>query len=650
MAKLSTILDQIDAGSMLLPEFQRGYVWNRDQVRGLMRSLYRSYPVGTLLIWETDTDAGAVRGHAGGDGVKQLLLDGQQRITSLYGVVRGKPPAFFEGNHQAFTGLRFNVEDETFEFYAPAKMRGDARWVDVTDLYVNGMEPQIEKLDQDPACRVRFSTYVRRLSRLDAILERDFHAEKIAGVDKGVDEVVDIFNKVNSGGTRLSKGDLALARACAKWPDARARLRHHLGAWLHAGYDLQLDWLLRNLNAVATGRAPLAALGDLEPETFRTSLDATAKYIAAFLDLVAARLGLDHGRVLMGRYAIPVVSRFQHLNGGSLGDTATQSRLLFWFVHSALWGRFTGSTETILAQDYETLATSGVPGLIASLERWRGGNLTVSPHDFRASSVGSRFYPLLYLLTRVGSARDFGNGLELRDQMLGRLASLQVHHIFPKAQLYARDHSRAEVNSVANFCFLTQASNLAIGKRLPQEYFPEVEAAHPGVLASQWVPMDRRLWRAERYLDFLEARRDLLSAAANGFLATLRDGESPVTPAALPRVAVVGEDADEDPAAVAVRRLAEELTALGMAEPDLNAEIADPETGRVLAVAEAYWPSGLQEGLGQPVVLELDPDEADLPRLQELGYDVYTSVDALAGFVHRRLRMVSGDVPTEATA
>src|SRR3954470_11499454 len=99
MAKLSAILDQVDAGTVLLPEFQRGYVWNRDQVRGLMRSLYRGYPVGGLLMWETEADTGAVRGTVSATGgVKQLLLDGQQRITSLYGVMRGKPPAFFEGD------------------------------------------------------------------------------------------------------------------------------------------------------------------------------------------------------------------------------------------------------------------------------------------------------------------------------------------------------------------------------------------------------------------------------------------------------------------------------------------------------------------------------------------------------------------------
>ena len=97
--KISTILDHIDSGHMALPEFQRGYVWNRDQVRGLFDSLYRRHPVGGLLVWATESMTAAHRGDGPlAAGVVKLLLDGQQRMTSLYGVVRGKPPKFFDGN------------------------------------------------------------------------------------------------------------------------------------------------------------------------------------------------------------------------------------------------------------------------------------------------------------------------------------------------------------------------------------------------------------------------------------------------------------------------------------------------------------------------------------------------------------------------
>lgn len=638
MAKLSVLLDQIDNGTVLLPEFQRGYVWNRDQVRGLMRSLYRGYPVGGLLLWETEPDQSSVRGDATGGGVRSLLLDGQQRITSLYGVIRGHAPTFFEGDASAFTGLRFNVEDESFEFYAPAKMRDDPRWVDVTRLFTTGLAPFFQEFGAVPD----FAVYLERLNRLQQLLEREFHEEKITGQDKDVEVVVDIFNRVNSGGTALSKGDLALAKICAHWPPARQVMRDHLTRWKDAGFDFSLDWLLRNATAVATGRAVFTALDTVSAADFETALAKSAGYVGNFLDAASGRLGLDHDQVLMGRYAVPVISRLLHLSpGGKFVDAVHRDKVLFWYVQSALWGRFAGSTETVLAQDYEVAKDAGIDGLIASLERWRGGNLEIRPHDFEASTRGSRFYPLLYMLTRVKGARDLGSGLELRAEMLGRHASLQVHHIFPKALLYKAKYERDQVNAIANFCFLTQDTNLVIGRRDPQEYFAEAEEKHPGVLASQWIPADPDLWRVERYPDFLAARRELLAQAVQSFLTELRNGTSAAVSADLRPVAVVTVEQD-DVRAAQVKAMAEELVRLGYAEPALDSEIADPVTGRALAVAEAFWPDGLQTGQGKPVVLELDPDVADLPRLEELGYEVFTSVDALLGYVARRNENAAG--------
>src|SRR5690625_228380 len=125
--KISTILDQIDMGSMALPEFQRGYVWNRGQVRELMASLYRRFPVGSLLVWETKRDKTISRGQDNIAENVKMLLDGQQRITSLYGIIRGKAPQFFDGDPKIFTDLYFHVEDEVFEFYGPMKDRKSTR-------------------------------------------------------------------------------------------------------------------------------------------------------------------------------------------------------------------------------------------------------------------------------------------------------------------------------------------------------------------------------------------------------------------------------------------------------------------------------------------------------------------------------------------
>jgi hypothetical protein len=223
--KISTILAYIDDGHIALPEFQRGYVWNRDQVRALFDSLYRRHPVGGLLVWGTESKTASHRGDGQlAAGVVKLLLDGQQRMTSLYGVVRGKPPKFFDGNQQAFTGLMFHLESEAFSFFQPMKMKGDPLWVDVTQLMrkgTAGLGEFVAKLITVPELMPKIGEYSARLGQLLGLTEIELHIEELTGTEKSLDVVVDIFNRVNSGGTKLSKGDLALAKICADWPEAR---------------------------------------------------------------------------------------------------------------------------------------------------------------------------------------------------------------------------------------------------------------------------------------------------------------------------------------------------------------------------------------------------------------------------------------------
>ncbi len=641
MTQVSALLGQIDSGTIVLPEFQRGYVWSRDQVRGLLRSLYLNYPVGGLLVWETRAGASGIR-HAEGDdaSVRTLLLDGQQRMTSLYGVVRGKAPEFFEGDDKAFLGLHFNVEDETFEFYGPMKMKGDPTWVDITSLFQDGLEPFINRFNE-PEHASKFAEYITRLTRLRGILDREFHLEKIVGEDKTIDVVVDIFNRVNSGGTKLSKGDLALAKIASRSPETRQLMRTELNRWQKAGYDFSLDWLLRNVTAVATGRALFVSLDGTTSKEFDQALKASIGYVDTILNALADRLGLDHGRVLLSRYAIPVLTLYLHMNGGSFPNAAQRDKALYWYIHAGMWGRFSSSVESRLAQDYETLSQKGLDGIIETLARTRGDSLQVNPSDFTGFGMGSRFYPMLYLMTRVSGAKDFGTGLDLKMNLLGRLSSLQVHHTFPKRPLYDAEYSRGEVNAVANFVFLTQETNLAISKTPPSEYMPKFEADNPGVLASQWIPLDQSLWEIDRYVDFLSARRILLANAANDFLQNLLMGNTSGM-AAIPRTGLV-EDLEPDPNAAAITVMLAQLSEHAVVPPLLDHQVDDPSTGARLCVAEAFWPDGLQPGRGEPVVLELNTEDSDIERLQAIGYRVFTSCSALLTYVAREAAIDAGE-------
>ncbi|MFM9453408.1 GmrSD restriction endonuclease domain-containing protein [Streptomyces europaeiscabiei] len=644
---ISQVLDKVDAGDIALPEFQRGYVWTRDQVRGFFQSLYRGYPIGGFLTWSTKAEGVQTRGgDSGRDGTIHLLLDGQQRVTTLYGVTRGRAPSFFEGNASALTGLHFNLQTEAFEFYAPAKMKDNPVWVDVTALFQSGLASQLLAVTQlangDADLQV---AYIERLNRITQIKDRSVHIDEVTGEDKTIDVVVEIFNRVNSGGTKLSKGDLALAAICAAWPAARPTMNQALQDWSTAGFSFKLDWLLRNVNAVITGEAQFSKLADVDVPAFRSGLAETIDSVSYLLNALGGRLGLDHGAVLSGRGALPVMSRLLHHHGGSFPDAMTRDRLFYWYVHSFLWGRHTGATETVLNQDLQALDDGGVDQLISVLRRSRGGHLAVGSDDFVGSSMGSRFYPLLYMLTRVYGAQDFVSGVPLRDGMLGRLSSLQVHHIFPKALLYKHDYSRAEVNAVANFCFLTQDTNLKIGAKEPAEYLEEIESRMPGALATQWIPMDRDLWKVSNYPDFLAARRALLARAANEFLQGLHDGPSPVALAdsraslttassAAPPDTAETDAADEVPG---LRALLSELREADLAAPELDSEVSDPHSGAAITVAAAFWPQGLWAEGGVPVVLAPDTTEEEQAALEAGDYRIFHSTDALRGYI-RNLR------------
>ena len=183
-------------------------------------------------------------------------------------------------------------------------------------------------------------------------------------------------------------------------------------------------------------------------------------------------------------------------------------------------------------------------------------------------SLGARFYPVLYALTRVGDAQDGGTGLALKHHIAGpHECALEVHHIFPRALLYREGFQKSQVNAVANFCFLTKGTNLQISDRPPAEYFAEIEERHPGAprltVDSRWTGS---CGRRRNYPRFLDERQRLLAEAANALLDDLLHDASaaePVGPATVAPVeatapaAVPGgiEDAEEEGGAPSHQRV-----------------------------------------------------------------------------------------------
>ncbi len=633
--KVETILDLIDVGEFSLPQFQRGYVWNRKQVRNFMSSLYRENPVGSLLIWVTDTTADTRGNSDTYQNASQLLVDGQQRITTLYGIARGKAPSFFEGDTRNFLNLYFHLDTEEFEFYGPIRMRDNPRWVSLTEVFRKGAGKYYGELLRSVPEQLD-DTDLDKLNQLHMILKKDFHIEKIT--NKDLDDVVDIFNEVNSGGTKLSSSDLALAKISAKRPQAREEMHQRLNKWGDDGYWFNLEWLLRGITTTVTGDSRYRAINDISADEFYSGLLRYEKHVDDILLQIRANLGLDHGFVLRSVYAFPLLARYLDLNSGIRQGAQEVARILFWYIHTVLWGRYSGSTESILLRDLNILrdtkeSQAQIQALVDALRSERG-KLELTADDFHASWSNNRFYPLLYMLTRVCCARDLMKNIPLSMNLLGN--PLEKHHIFPRSRLYNAGRSRRDVNRLANFAFLTRDSNRAISDALPKDYFAECEKQNPGVLESQWIPENEWYWEIDNYDAFLEWRQQRLAAAANQLLRQLQTGVLPssgqsiqAAHVAAARPVHIASDEEERQ----LQDCQEWISEQGLPKGELGYELVDDETGKLFATLDLAWPDGLQAGLTQPVALLIDEDAEIHNIVQQHGFRYFTNPDDFKNYV-----------------
>ena len=519
---IENLLDEIGHGEILLPEFQRGYVWNRDQVRGLMQSLYHKHPTGHLLTWRTYKPS-LVRGaQSTVNGHSMLLLDGQQRLTTLYVLFKGEAPLFYEGESLYFN-LHFNMQTEEFRFYQRSRMENNPAWIHVHEFLRDGLTPMLEKIDQfDEDRREMIQQNLARLSKLDAIRNYTYTVDQVSGEEFSVDQVVEIFNRVNSQGTPLTKADLALAHVCSIWPEAREELRAFSLKMGAVGFGVNLGFLVRCMAGVATGSIVLEGTFMRTPATELKS--AWHDMQPAFEHLV----GVLRHEAFIGNLSdlptdnvlVPVIIFLARHNGTFPSETIKR-RFVRWFHLAGLWARYSGSTETKLQQDVVLVTGSDLDPtheLEAAILRERG-RVALEEGDLDGAGISSAVALLGHVVARSRDARDWFTGTRIYDSAIGKSHGTEHHYIFPKALLKnvgITDSKRT--NEVANRVILCQKPSLSHRKATPADYLPEIDGNHPGALSAQSVPINSNLWAPEQFLDFLTARRRLLAKAINEFI------------------------------------------------------------------------------------------------------------------------------------
>lgn len=559
-ASVEELVGMIERGELRLPEMQRRYVWRSTRVRDLLDSLYRGYPSGAILLWETDEAVPlqefAVEQQKNPYQSTRLLLDGQQRLTSLSAVIRGKPVSvrgrrrpielLFNLDHPDQLALVTEVnedgddeaddddliddeadssEDELQKRFdrmtfvvGTRKLEQLPQWVKVTEVFKSDSDaPFLKRAGitafEDP----RYEKYSQCLARLRGIRKYVYRMDVLER-RLSYDEVTEIFVRVNSLGAKLRSSDLALAQITAKWRGALKTFQAFQAQCGKAGFDLDLGLHLKNLVAFATGQSRFLTVGGLPLEVLQRAWRECVPGMEFALNFLRSNAGIDSPALLSSPFLLVTLGYYGHKRNYQIVAEESQ-RLRYWVLVANAKGRYSrGSSETLLDQDLATLRDGGGANELTDRLRLQVGRLDVAPEELEGRNQRSALFKTMFLAFRAAGAKDWRSNLAIALDHSGSNHRLQFHHIFPKAVLKSSYTSR-EADDIANLAFIGGKTNRQISDKPPAQYFPPlIEKSGPAPFKTQCIPTEPTLLVAERYKDFLAERRKAVTSRVNEFL------------------------------------------------------------------------------------------------------------------------------------
>lgn len=492
--KIKQLVDDYRAGRTVIPEFQREYVWKPKRAPGLIDSLYRQFPVSSLLLWQGTGKTRSRRRdpRPTNSSLLNWLIDGQQRVITLSRVMNGD-----EG-----IDLVFHPEREEFQ-RASASTRREGGWVRVSDVLDDDLYRQLRRnLDGTPHADRR----EERLDRLRKILEYEIPVVRM--IDHDFDDAVDAFTRINTLGVRLNRADIESARVAAKHSGFIAdEVIPFLSNLREQGFTrLNIVHLFRACAFVATpdgrSRTPLHELGNREVlAAWKKTERATKKA----LGLIRSELGLVNMSILWsGSLVVPLIA----LCAATSPKQQDAKEMIGWLALASLTHRYSGSSETKLDQDLKACRSSDpVGGLLKNLRSDRT-SLRAEPQHFSGALADRSGMLAMYIACLHRGVLDFYTGAKVLLQ-----DNVDRHHVFPRKQF--NDGQRQAADCIANMAFIASDVNRSISHTGPEVYLQTLDQR---VLESQCIPTDQSLWRIDQAEAFWEARRELLAESFNEYL------------------------------------------------------------------------------------------------------------------------------------
>lgn len=453
--KVRQLVEDYRSGRVVIPEFQREYVWRRSKAPHLVDSLYRGFPISSLLLWQSTDEARARRRDPRPvrSAVMNWLIDGQQRVITLSRTMNGD-----EGIE-----VVFHPEREEFRL-ANAATRKDPNWVRVSELWDDDLYRQLRR-------NLDGSRYAdRREARFEALRRvLDYEIPVVRMVDHSFGDAVKAFTRINTLGVRLKKEDIESARVAARHSGFIAdEVTPFLNHLRQQGFTrLNVMHLFRACAFVAKpdgrNRTPLH---ELERPEVLAAWKASQKATEQAIGLIRSEFGLVNMNILWsGALVVPLIA----LCATTPSRERDSRELAGWLALAALCHRYSHSSETALDQDLRACRMPDPVGALLTNLRADRTTLTAEPEDFAGALADRSGLLTLYIACMNRGILDFYTGGKVLLQ-----SNVDRHHILPRAQF--PEDTRSSADNIANMAFIAGDVNKSIGQAGPEVYLTKVKS------------------------------------------------------------------------------------------------------------------------------------------------------------------------------
>ncbi len=537
---ISSIIERIDENQIFVPAFQREYVWNKDNAKELIDSLIKDYPFGTMLSWDTNSPPKLKGNHKynSTQGAIKIILDGQQRITTLYLLITGKVPPYYKEDEikHNVRDLYVHLLDLELSYFKRTIMENSPFWVNITDIFKKEIDlfvilEKYREQNGNDLERDKQRLINENIRKIENIPDKIF-PEQVIPVKATTNEAIDIFYKVNDGGIKLTDAELALAQISGYWPEARDLFKAKLNELSKDGFKLELDHVI------------YAVLGcmyyigsDMKKLHSETNLvrikevwgQLDKRILDYVFNILKSRAFVDHRKEINSIYAIIPLIVFSFKNENIWTETEIK-KAIKWFYYSQIRKRYVNQLQQKLDYDLRIIKNNPQPfdELLSVIEN--ENRLKILPEEFERVNILHPLWSMMKFYFKSQNAICFTTGLSIRKNM-GRQYELEWDHIFPKSKLKENGYSIENYSKyqlaqeITNRSILTKIANRKKSDQPAKNHLMIVKKNFPEALKLQVIPDNENLWDLNNFENFLITRREMLATSINNFLNNITDND-----------------------------------------------------------------------------------------------------------------------------